>query len=156
MPGPVILRTFPASDKAFARAADQSLAAAEPTAFESDLVEVVGRALVRAGYPLAVVRRREPLADVTNGGETVLYVYRDGRPGRSSARRDRWYAAAGAARETMEATVATLRHSQDLIEASMQRPARHRRRLANAANVPAEPPSEAKGAAGHDEPAAQT
>jgi len=74
---PYELRCFPSTDRDFAAAAHQSLAAlgAHPPSNHDRLPERLAEEL-RPTYPRVVAVRADPMATYT--GQPVLYAYRDG------------------------------------------------------------------------------
>ena len=110
---PIVVRSFPASDRDFAEATGAALLEAradEPDA--STLRDVVERRL-RASYRNVRISTQDELADL-NMQEIVWYAYRDGRIRETDPSRERFYAAVATARRTVRETQATLEQSRSL------------------------------------------
>lgn len=106
---PIVVRSFPASDREFADATGAAIHEAKPAdpATLRDVVE--GR--VRASYPNARIHAQDELADLSMQ-EAVWYAYRDGRIRAADPGRERLYAAVATARRTVRDSEAAIDHAR--------------------------------------------
>lgn len=106
---PIVVRSFPASDRDFADATGVAIQDAEP-ADAATLRDVVERR-VRGAYPNARIQAQDELADLSMQ-EVVWYAYRDGRIREADPARERLYAAVGTARRTIRDSQAAIEHAR--------------------------------------------
>jgi hypothetical protein len=110
---PIIVRSFPASDREFADAAGVALEGAQADSDDlATLRAVVERRLCET-YPNARVHAQDELAGLAIQ-DVVWYAYRDGRIRSADPSRERLYTAFAAARRTVQESEAALRHAQDV------------------------------------------
>jgi len=110
---PIVVRSFPASDREFADATGDALQDARVQRSDAaTLREVVERRL-RGSYRNARIRVQDELADL-GMQEIVWYAYRDGRIRDNDPSRERFYAAVATARRTIRESEAAIEHARSV------------------------------------------
>lgn len=110
---PIVVRSFPASDREFADATGTALIDAR--ADKTDLVSLrdAVESRLRLSYRNARIRVQDQLADLSLQ-EVVWYAYRDGRIRDNDPSRERFYAAVATARRTVRESQMVLEHSRSV------------------------------------------